>query len=403
NMYSDTDGSGTIVSTFVTAIDLVSGQNTLTIEMQDQYAVWFDYFEICPLDTDMKYTYSVMDGARSGNDIVDTNDNTWVALTEERTLRYWFNAPVDGTYSFTFNTSAAENAGKSLTLTADGNQNTVALNGAKTVKDLTLSKGVHEIAITLSGEAGNVAFNGMCLTFGDFDAVTASIRVKHDEVDGTKIYNGIRFHVAMDLDLYNELSKAADFETGTIVMMRNKLTGELTLDTKNMKKGVTTNSWFTKDGDTNNAYSVAYINNVPAAAYESEIVARGYVKANGQTYYTAMSGVWSMAYVAEEADKVETNPVIQNLLKAFYLKYNVSFTDENGADLGSQTGIRHGSLIANAPTEYEDKQIVGWLLNGEVFDIATTPLTDNVTLVAIYESEQVETEPETEPETEIEV
>ncbi len=404
NMFNRTDSSGTVVSTFVTAIDLVSGQNTLTIEMQEQYAVWFDYFEICPLDTDMKYSYSVMDGARSGNDIVDTNDNTWVALTEERTLRYWVNALADGSYTFMFNTSVQSvDENKSLTLSIDGNANTVALNGAKTVKDVTLSKGVHEIAITLNGDAGNFTFNNMNLTYGDFDAVTASIRVKHDVVDGTKIYNGIRFHIAMSNAVYEALKDAPDFETGTIVIMRKRLTGDLNLETKGIAVGNTTNSWFEKAGDTNNMYSVAYINNVPEAAYESEIVARGYIKANGQTYYTALSGVWSMAYVAEEADKVETNPVIQNLLKAFYLKYDVTFTDENGADLGSQTGIRHGSLIADAPTEYEDKQIVGWLLNGEVFDIATTPLTGNVTLVAVYESEQVETEPETEPETEEEV
>ena len=151
-----------------------------------------------------------------------------------------------------------------------------------------------------------------------------SVRVVDDE-HGT----GIRFHVMMSENDYAENVKGGVI-TGTLILPKSLLAnGELTLNNANALNIETTNVWEkTTYNDTAYMQSIAYVYNIPAENYGSDLYARGYVKSGNKITYTELSAPMSMSWVAKD-EYNDTNSLLtaeqKKTLKETYIDFSVSY------------------------------------------------------------------------------
>ena len=151
-----------------------------------------------------------------------------------------------------------------------------------------------------------------------------SVRVVDDE-HGT----GIRFHVMMSENDYAENVKGGVI-TGTLILPKSLLAnGELTLNNANALNIETTDVWEkTTYNDAAYMQSIAYVYNIPAENYGSDLYARGYVKSGNKITYTELSAPMSMSWVAKD-EYNDTNSLLtaeqKKTLKETYIDFSVSY------------------------------------------------------------------------------
>ena len=184
-------GGAKVARPYIFEVQLEKGQNTITIKTQEQYSIWWEDFEICPIDGTLKDSYTALEGIRAGIDCIDTSEKIWVGSTETRSLSYYLNITEADRYTFVFNTEAG--GGKSFTLVDNGQESTVTLDTTgETTKVLTLSAGLHKISIACSGTEGDFDFYGFTLEkFVEPD----SISLDTSELN-TQLENGASLNVA---------------------------------------------------------------------------------------------------------------------------------------------------------------------------------------------------------------
>lgn len=167
----------------------------------------------------------------------------------------------------------------------------------------------------------------------------ASVRI---DADGE---NGIKFPVYMTVDAYENMGDV--LETGTLVIPTDILDGELTVETENASKAVTTDGWGkVTDGGTEYYSSLAYLWDIPVSSYTREITAVGYLKYSDTEYvYTEpVSKSFNEVATAALADSTQDWTTDEEAVLNSYLQKApdgtvLDFT-ENSADKGwSNAGL----------------------------------------------------------------
>lgn len=157
----------------------------------------------------------------------------------------------------------------------------------------------------------------------------ASIRLKTDIEDETG--DGIRFCIRIDKELFCTLSQSKDFKTGIIMIPQRLTDGEISLNTSLISDTDTTDKWQICEDASEYLQANVYLWNIPEEDYNCEITVRGYIRINGETFYTQQISR-SLSYVAKVAADDMENDLSQEMreyLKETYLrKYTVSFDGE---------------------------------------------------------------------------
>ena len=147
---------------YLFALELKEGENLVVLKMQDQYSVWWENFEICPLETEVKTEYLPEAGARSGIDCIETANGAWLGNENVRALSWWSDLTEAGNYSFTFHTETISE--KSFVFVCDDRETTVNVSETgETEVSLDLTAGLHKFGVKCSGAAGNFDFYGFGL------------------------------------------------------------------------------------------------------------------------------------------------------------------------------------------------------------------------------------------------
>lgn len=188
---------------------------------------------------------------------------------------------------------------------------------------------------------------------------TAGASVRLFEKDGSALQDGetgIRFHVLMNADLYEENKDKANFKTYTVILPTYLLSGELTYTTENALVLETTDVWGVYQRDDSYFESVAYVYGLPVSQYATELAFRGVVSFDGGktvTYQTETS-TRSMAFVAKAArdddsavlSDVEKEKNRINTLNAYIPKYNLIYKVGNETTMET---TEYGSTPAAVP------------------------------------------------------
>ncbi|MGN1051756.1 MAG: InlB B-repeat-containing protein [Candidatus Scatosoma sp.] len=194
----------------------------------------------------------------------------------------------------------------------------------------------------------------------DYYVRGASVRLADDVHD-----SGVKFHVVMEKEKYDGLSENGKLQTGTLIIPQYLL-GEsaLNVDTPEAMNIDTTGAWaeITLDG-TLYMESVAYVYDIPARNYGSDLVAAGYYKeteGTGYIYTQEVSGI-SMSWVA----KAEYGDVNSKLteeekasLKETYLDFSVSYHVDD--TVNTQTAEYGEKLSVPDKPEKEGYAFIGW-------------------------------------------
>ncbi len=181
-----------------------------------------------------------------------------------------------------------------------------------------------------------------------FQAAGASVRLKKaDENDPTG--DGIRFTMIMEKTVYNTVSAKSDFVSGTLLIPETYApagTEDLYATTANVKNTVTTTHWVEYTEDANYMSSAVYLWGIPQTEYASEVLARGYVSYDGETYYTDTISR-SIASVARAAldDTTTDYSGYEDTLESYVPKYNVAVVDETGATITAAQQYRYGDTF----------------------------------------------------------
>ena len=126
-------------------VNLKEGINTVKFTTYNQYAHWFNYFELCPIEyKELGYKAKANEGARWGKDLIDADANDiWAANIEKRALTYYYAVENDGKYLLNLSTNCSGE--KKAKVYVDG-----------TAYDLTVVNGVSKLPVALT--AGNHTF-----------------------------------------------------------------------------------------------------------------------------------------------------------------------------------------------------------------------------------------------------
>ncbi len=222
-------------------------------------------------------------------------------------------------------------------------------------------------------------------TLNGFQAAGASVRLKKaDENDPTG--DGIRFTMIMEKTVYNTVSAKADFVSGTLLIPETYApagTEELYATTANVKNTVTTTHWVEYTEDTGYMASAVYLWGIPATEYDSDILARGYVSYDGETYYTDTIAR-SIAYVARAAleDTTTDYSGYEDTLESYVPKYNVAVVDEDGETITAAQQYRYGDTFTYT---HEDSTSVARVYVGDQEIVGT----DNVFTTKIVSGENI--------------
>ena len=188
---------------------------------------------------------------------------------------------------------------------------------------------------------------------------TAGASVRLFEKDGSALQDGetgIRFHVLMNADLYEENKDKANVKTYTVILPTYLLSEELTYTTENALVLETTDVWGVYQRDDSYFESVAYVYGLPVSQYATELAFRGVVSFDGGktvTYQTETS-TRSMAFVAKSArdddsavlSDVEKEKNRINTLNAYIPKYNLIYKVGNETTMET---TEYGSTPAAVP------------------------------------------------------
>ncbi len=249
----------------------------------------------------------------------------------------------------------------------------IAVSGNK----FTANKAGEYTVVYECRQDGAPYFVKQSVTVYDYYLYGAAIRVNTS--DGK---NGIRFYVRMDKALYENLSAKEGFASGTLVIPENKLSGALDINNATAENGVTTGKWYETE-DEKYMQSVVYLYDIPAANYGDDILARGYITAEGKTYYT-VSEKWSMTYVAEYA--YENFGIAKEKLEEYFGVYTVTYKTAGGEIILSEK-VKYSNFVSAAPTEYNGANVTGFQTeDGKAFDITADYIKGDITLIAVTES-----------------
>lgn len=146
---------------YIFEVDLKQGENEIVIKAQNQYSIWWDEFEVCAIDAQLKATYAAKDGIRYGIDSMDKG--VWVGKETDRMLSYYLDVAEAGKYQFTFNTAELAES-KKFTLAIGEQQQEVTVDAeGKTAVLVSLEAGLQKMSIICSGAEGAFDFNGFNL------------------------------------------------------------------------------------------------------------------------------------------------------------------------------------------------------------------------------------------------
>ena len=200
--------------------------------------------------------------------------------------------------------------------------------------------------------------------------VGAAVRLKKSETDTTG--DGIRFSVMVKKDAYEQLG--GNFLSGTMLLPEKISDGkELIADftgstpvvedsdishtpTKNSEVDVW--SKYTDNDGVEWMQAAVYLWDIPAVAYDAEILARGYILDldDGTVYYTNTTER-SIAYVANAAlnDPAEDwDTTEQGTLKGYIPTYdNIVVQDDNGTEITSLGNNAYGDTVTYTPNVTE--------------------------------------------------
>ena len=200
-------------------------------------------------------------------------------------------------------------------------------------------------------------------------------RLKKAEEDENR--NGLRFVVKAPNA--TELPEGTT-ETGTLVIPTDLLSGDLTVNTKDVHKFVTTEAWNIYEDD--GAYTYAYFWNMSESSYNVEMTYRAYIVMGGTTYYTE-TATTSLAEVALDFINNSTDDGEKAVADQFLLKYDVTFVVGDSSTTVNAQQVKYGSKLTEVVTpELEGHTFNGWLLNGEAFDVKNTAIKGDIELVA---------------------
>ncbi len=87
---------------------------------------------------------------------------------------------------------------------------------------------------------------------------------------------------------------------------------------------------------------------------------------------------------SQENYTLTTNSAVAGSSLTLTKTYTVTF-DTNGANKDKEYTVTHGSLVTEYKPSRTGYDLKGWLLNDVAFDITTTPITSDITLVAQWE------------------
>ncbi len=195
-------------------------------------------------------------------------------------------------------------------------------------------------------------------TFENYFVAGGSVRVVDDEYGA-----GIRFHVMMSENDYAE-NVTDGVTTGTLILPKSLLTdGELTLENTNALNVETTDVWEkTTYNDAAYMQSIAYVYNIPAENYGSDLYARGYVKSGNEITYTELSAPMSMSWVAKD-EYNDTNSLLtaeqKKTLKETYIDFSVSYHIDGEESVDDV--ISYGEKLAKPQDPVKDGyRFKGW-------------------------------------------
>lgn len=200
-------------------------------------------------------------------------------------------------------------------------------------------------------------------------------RLKKAEEDENR--NGLRFVVKAPNA--TELPEGTT-ETGTLVIPTDLLSGDLTVNTADVHKFVTTEAWNIYEDD--GAYTYAYFWNMSEFSYNVEMTYRAYIVMGGETYYTE-TATTSLAEVALDFINKSTDDGEKAVADQFLLNYDVTFDVGASSTTVNAQQVKYGSKLTEVVTpELEGHTFNGWLLNGEAFDVENTAIKGDIELVA---------------------
>lgn len=183
-------------------VELVRGENVVTIKSPNQYWTWWSHYTISPLYAPFAGTEQIANrGMRDGNDEMNTEANTWLASTNKRSLSFAYTVTRNQDYEFSF--ESPDGANKKAEVLLDGQKvSDVSLVQGVNKVHFSLIAGVHIITINCNGGAETsfsvtkvnldryLAIKGLILNTQD---VTTTIEnggiVSYSELKVTAVYS----------------------------------------------------------------------------------------------------------------------------------------------------------------------------------------------------------------------
>lgn len=131
-------------------VNLKEGLNTIKLTSMEQYAYWFEWFELAPIEyRELNTQLKSNEGVRYGLDIIDCEANDiWAATTTERALSYYYQLPA-GKYVINLTTAAAGE--KDAIVYVDGVAYEVKVASGTTSVPVEVEDGNHVIKVYASG------------------------------------------------------------------------------------------------------------------------------------------------------------------------------------------------------------------------------------------------------------
>ncbi|MBQ7408441.1 MAG: bacterial Ig-like domain-containing protein [Clostridia bacterium] len=198
---------------YIFELDLKQGENEIVIKTQNQYSIWWDEFEVCAIDAQLKATYEAKDGIRYGIDSMAKG--VWMGKETDRMLSYYLDVAEAGKYQFTFNTAELTEE-KKFTLAIGDQQQQVTVDAeGKTAVLVNLEAGLQKMSIICSGAESAFDFNGFNLAkFVTPDAIELDLANMNLELECGEALNEAKLAVNAK---YGEEVKALNFNEYQIV------------------------------------------------------------------------------------------------------------------------------------------------------------------------------------------
>lgn len=188
---------------------------------------------------------------------------------------------------------------------------------------------------------------------------------------------GLRFHTTMDEETYNTYSKKANVIFGMLLIPEYLHEGELTLETSDVKDCITyqtdangeisVNYWreieFPKENENEtDKEAKVYLYNIPSESFNSNVVARSYIKDGENIIYSSNTLTRSVAMVAKTLLDGGIYEDEDGILETFLLDYDVKFLDSDGTTvLGDAQSIKYGeSFVAPESPTKDGFRFAGW-------------------------------------------